>query len=64
MFYATGLPGWARAGVPVAGAPYVATPAPEQELAVLKQQAEYLGKALDGIRKRMLELEAEPAEKK
>ena len=56
MFYATGLPGWARAGVPV-------TPAPAQELAVLKQQAEHLGSALENIRKRIQEVESQPAEK-
>jgi len=63
MFYANGLPGWARASAPVTGAPYTATPAPEQELTVLKQQAEYFANALDGILKRVKELETKPAEK-
>ena len=56
MFYATGIPGWARAGVP-------ATPVPAQELAVLKQQAEHLGSALENIRKRIQEIESQPAAK-
>jgi len=56
MFYATGLPGWARSGVPV-------TPAPAQELAVLKEQAEYLGTALENIHKRVQEIETQPAGK-
>jgi hypothetical protein len=57
MFYATGLPAWARGDVPAA------TPAPPQELAVLKQQAEYLGNALESIRKRIQDVESQPAEK-
>ncbi|MBN1675193.1 MAG: DUF5320 domain-containing protein [Kiritimatiellae bacterium] len=72
-FYATGLPGWARAGMgspawggtpygyPMPPAPY-APPAPsrEQELDALKGQAEYLEGALEDIRKRVAELESEP----
>jgi len=58
MFHATGLPGWARVGVP-----YAATPAPEQELAVLKQQADNFGNALEDIRKRIQEIESQPAAK-
>lgn len=56
MFHATGLPGWARGGVP-------GTPAPAQELAVLKQQAESLGSALENIRKRIQQVESRPADK-
>ena len=56
MYYATGLPGWARGAAPV-------TPAPARELTVLKQQAEHLGSALDSIRKRIQEVESQPAEK-
>jgi len=56
MFYATGLLGWARGGVS-------ATPAPAQELAVLKQQAEQFGNALENIRQRIHEIESQPAEK-
>jgi len=72
-YYATGLTGWQRAalGQPVfgPGVPYgvppagpVAPPAvsPEQEIDLLKQQAEYFASALEGIRKRIEELEAQP----
>ncbi len=74
-FYATGQPGWARAGYgwPAWGnanypdAPYPAPPAPamtaEQELAGLKQQAEYFQNALDEISKRIEEL-GKPEQKK
>jgi hypothetical protein len=71
-FYATGLPGWARAGLgypawggavasPYApyGAPLGPAIAPEQEITGLKQQAEYFQNALDEIKKRMEQLEAE-----
>jgi len=69
-FYATGVPGWQRAavGMPAWGAPpayappaYAAAPAMtrQQELDALRGQAEYLEDALDGIRKRMAELEAD-----
>ena len=66
-FYATGLPGWQRAayGMPAYGAPVpFAAPVPtavsgEQELGALKAQAEYFGGALDDIRKRIEELEAQ-----
>ena len=61
-FYATGMPGWARAGagLPAWGGypPYGAPPTREQELDVLKGQAEYFGDALDDIKKRIEELEA------
>lgn len=68
-FYATGLPGWQRTayGYPVGGAaPYTApntTPyAPamerEQEVDVLKGQAQYFEDALAGIKKRIEELES------
>ena len=69
-FHATGLTGWQRAAmgspgfggaVPGAGA-YAAPLAPamgrQQQLDALKGQAEYLEDALDGIRKRIEELEA------
>jgi len=69
-FYATGLTGWqqAAAGYPAFGGPlpyaaaYAAPFAPamtkEQELDALKGQAEYFEDALEGIRKRVVELEA------
>ena len=65
-FYATGLTGWQRAGFgyPAAGvppgAPYYGAPAVtrEQEMDMLKGQAEYFADALDGIKKRIEELAA------
>ena len=56
--YATGMPGAMR--VPYAApyaAPYSAPPAPEQELEVLRNQANDLTSALDEIRARIDELE-------
>ena len=72
-FYATGLTGWQRAATgwpayggatpyaaPYAyGAPAAAAPTSEQELDALKGQAEYFQNALDGIRKRIDELQSE-----
>jgi hypothetical protein len=75
-YYATGLPGWARAGYgyPAWGgavaspyAPYAAplgpAMAPEQEITGLKQQAEYFQNALGDINKRIEELESQKASK-
>jgi len=67
MYYATGLPGWARAGwAPAWGTssawavPWSAPQATkEQETAALRQQAEYLGTALDQINQRLEELSKE-----
>lgn len=60
MYYATGLPGWARAGW-AGAAP--AAPTGKEELAALREQAEYFGKALEDIRGRIEELEATPKDK-
>ena len=66
MYYATGLPGWMRSGqpwpwaAPTAYAPpgYAAAgPDPQQERDALKAQAEWLQEQLDGINRRMSELE-------
>ena len=69
-FHATGLPGWQRAqmGWPPYGAapphagPYEAPYGPavtkEQELDALKGQAEYFEDALEGIKKRIQDLES------
>ncbi|MFN2167014.1 MAG: DUF5320 domain-containing protein [Anaerolineae bacterium] len=69
MYYATGLPGWARYGyAPAWGAPpaaaygpYGAPPqqplTPEQETEFLKSQAEMLKQELDAISQRIAELE-------
>lgn len=62
-YYATGLPGWARAGYPPAwrAAPYApAPPSPEQEAAFLQSQAEGLKAALADIEKRLQELGSKP----
>ena len=64
-FYATGLTGWQRPAYGYPGAPYgmpyatpfAPTPTREQELNVLKGQAEDLKDALDGIKKRIEEIE-------
>ena len=45
------------------GVPF-AQPSREQTMGALKGQAEYLENTLDGIRKRLSDLEAEQAEKK
>ena len=55
MYYATGLPGWARAGA----VPPV--PAAEQELADLKAQAGWLAGQLDAIQKRIEDFEGRDA---
>ena len=77
-FYATGLPGWQRAGMgmPAYGAPpvppaqavpyappFAPTMTQEQELDALKGQAEYFEDALEGIRKRIEELQAKASGK-
>ena len=54
-FHATGLPRWARGGGISSVLPTVA---PEQELNGLKEQAKYLGNALEDISKRIGELES------
>lgn len=62
-FYATGIPGWAAGSMPY-GAPYAApyaAPTKEQELGMLKDQAEQFESALGDIRKRLQELETEKA---
>lgn len=77
-FYATGLPGWQRAGMgmgaygappmpPAQAPPYPVPFAPamteQQELDALKGQAEYFEDALEGIKKRIGELQAQAGEK-
>ena len=64
QFYATGQPGWMRAGwapawgmPPMDAAPWGApTVTEEQEMEALKQQAEYLKTTLDNISQRLEEL--------
>jgi len=67
--------GWGRAGYGVpayggavnpyvyGGAPFTPTVAPQQELDSLKGQAEYLEDSLDGIKKRIEELESQKSSK-
>ena len=74
MFYATGLPGWARFGYspgwsapmppnpayqPAQPAQYTAEYDPEYEKEILKNQADYLKQQLDDINKRLQELKDE-----
>ena len=69
-YYATGLTGWqqrAAAAPPVApqAAPAQAAPVEpaisrEQELAALRQQAEFLGDSLEQIKSRIEELQTQP----
>jgi len=70
-YYATGLPGWARAayGWPAwgtiinpyayGGMPFSPALTPEQELDNLKNQAGYLEETLDEIKKRIEEIESQ-----
>lgn len=74
-YYATGLPGWARAGyVPAWGAPPPAWQGPDvpppnypqqpQETQFLKQQAAWLQEQLRNIQERIAELEQATGEDK
>jgi len=69
-YYATGLPGWARAarGLPAWGgaAPYPgpAELAPDQEAEALKKESEYLKKDLEDIQIRIELLEQETGKDK
>jgi len=73
MYYATGLTGWQRAAMgwpawalatpypPAQGAPLgTAHPTKEQELELLKRQAEFLAASLEDIQKRINELQGQP----
>ncbi|MFH1709252.1 MAG: DUF5320 domain-containing protein [Planctomycetota bacterium] len=60
MFRATGMPGWMRAGM-AGGVPAV-EPTPEQERSFLKSQADALQAQLDGVRKRLEEMETAKAD--
>ncbi len=59
MYYATGLPGWARAGYPpVAPLGYgYPAPAPIDEAEALKAQADALANQLEAIKARLADLE-------
>ncbi|MGB2630059.1 MAG: DUF5320 domain-containing protein [Candidatus Omnitrophota bacterium] len=61
-YYATGLPGWMRAGYgyPAYGAPaypYAPEPTAEEESSMLKEQAEALKEELNDIQERIKTLE-------
>jgi len=60
-----GMPAYGGAVNPYAysGVPFAPTVAPQQELDGLKGQAEYLEDALDGIKKRIEELEGQKSSK-
>lgn len=58
MYHATGLTGWQRAAAAVPNtAPPSSSPSKEDELELLKQQADSAAAALDAIRKRIDELQ-------
>lgn len=60
--YATGVPGGAGGGMPYGAPyamPYASAPTKEQELDMLKGQAEQFETTLGDIRKRLQELETE-----
>lgn len=65
QYYATGLPRWARWGPPppaAYGAPYGAPyepPSQEQEVVMLRDEAEWLKEQLDAISQRMDDLSQE-----
>ncbi len=66
-FYATGLPGWARAGWdfgPPAprGVPFDPSMTREQEMELLREQASYFNETLEDIKKRIEELSTSPKE--
>ena len=60
-----GFPAYGSAVNPYAygGAPFTPTVAPQQELDSLKVQAEYLEDSLDGIKKRIEELDSQKSSK-
>ena len=57
-YYATGLPGWARAGFGFQNV-NVNAPTPQEELDTLKQQAQYMQESLEQINSRIEQLEKE-----
>jgi len=61
-----GMPAWGGAVNPYAygGAPFAPAITPQQELDGLKGQAEYLEDSLDGIKKRIEEIESQKSNKK
>ena len=60
-YLATGVPGWARYGMPAwpPAAPFASEPGgtPVDETSALREQAEYLAEALEEVRKRLAKLD-------
>jgi hypothetical protein len=61
-FFATGLPGWARAGFDYPAGFAGVAPTAEQQREALKQKAQYLQDSLDAINKHINDLEKEKSE--
>ena len=59
MFWATGLPGWARAGTGGYRTPAYGQYSREQEIDFLKDQSNFLKDELSSINSRLQELESE-----
>ena len=61
MYYATGVPGWARSGYGAPGVvpPVYGGPTKEQEMGALKTQADLLQQQLEEINRRLEELGTE-----
>ena len=70
MYYATGLPGWARLGrgygywPPEADTypPPASAVSPQQEAQALKNQVKYMEESIHALNERIRELETQPAE--
>jgi len=56
QFYATGLPGWARAGYAPAYGPAPAAPTETQEATFLENQVSLLREELEALEQRLAEL--------
>lgn len=59
-YYATGVPGWMAGGFQNYGPPALG---PENELKALEQEASFLERSLEEVKKRLAELEAKGKEK-
>jgi len=59
MYYATGLPGWARAGYgyPAFGAGYAPDLSEKEEAQMLKEESQLLKEELEAIQERLAALE-------
>ena len=54
-YYATGVPGWMADGFPYYGPPAVGS---ENELKALEEEASFLERSLEEVKKRLAELES------